>query len=230
MAFPADDTRKDSIFGPGLSGAQSAQQNTTQVKKTTAQTPDARKSDFEKARLSKESAEFLARQRARRTSDEKARQKIKIENELHDLEQRWFMAGQKINQLKTDNRRNQMEAMHTAGLARRYKTDVDRYQSEIVKEESIINEAKRQQRRMMSDKVAVAELQKKIQTCERNITKIRNLMHGIEVKIKMQAESADARDKRQEGLERDIDMFTKQYNEMSDRKHALEQQRRYVNM
>ena len=117
MAFPADDIKKDSIFGAGLAGAQSAQQNSTQAKKTIAQTPDARKSDFEKARLGKEAAEFLERQRARRTSDEKARKKIKIENELHDLEQRWFMAGQKINQLKTDNRRNQMEAMHTAGLA-----------------------------------------------------------------------------------------------------------------
>lgn len=227
MAFPADDIKKDSIFGAGLAGAQSNQQTKSPSK---ASVPDSRKDQLEKARLSKEAAEFLARQRARRTSDEKARQKIKIENELHDLEQRWFMTGQKINQLKSDNRRNQMEAMHTAGLGRRYKTDVDRYQSEIVKEEAIINEVKRQQRRFMNDKVAVSELQKKIQTAERNITKIRNLMHGIEVKMKMQAESADARDKRQKGLERDIDMFTKQYDEMSDRKHALEQQRRYLNM
>ncbi len=161
-----------------------------------------------------------------REKSERIRQKGQAERELHDAEQHKFLADQKVKQLETDVRRNQMEKMHTAGLTRRYGAEIDRYKTEIVKYESMVNELKQHLRRNPYD----FEIPKKIQMAQGNIRRIKNLSHGVEVKVQMQDETSDDRDHRIKAYERDIALFAAQSAQYEQRMHQLKQQIRNLNV
>lgn len=208
-----------SIFGNAASDASA--QNTAAQKKNTAAIEA-----LQRARISKEAADFLARQKAQREKTERIREKANCERELHDIEQHKFLFEQKIRQLESDCRRNQMEKMHTAGLGRRYGTEVNQYKTEIVKYENMVNEFKKELRRNPRN----MELVKKIQLAEGNIRRIKNLSHGVEVKVQMQEETGDERERRIKAYERDIQRFRLQLLELESRAHVLQQQIRYLNV
>lgn len=228
--------RKESIFGKGLKGAES---NKKSSDSGSASLASSRKGEFDRNRIDKDTAEFFLKQKAQREKDSKSRQKNQIERELHDIEQKTFLIKQKVSQLMTDDRRNEMDRIHAAGLKRRYDAEVGRYNAEIVKYESVIREYNRQIKRspgfrnplrIRQEEMRNVDLKNKIRLIEGNIRRVKTLSHGVETKVKMIDEGEDARIARQKGYKRDIDAFSKELVELEQRGHILKQQLRYLNM